>query len=478
VDNHVGPYRIVRLINRGGQGSVYLGHDKRLHRRVAIKIYPLPTTRRARKQLLREAQVVASIHSPKVVQIYDVIESSSHLALVMEYVPGCNLEEFLTAVRPSLASVVTIGADIAGALALARQQHIVHGDVKAGNVLITESGRAKLTDFGISRISGAGAPLQWAAGSFSALSPEQFLGQPLDERADLFALGSLLYRMLSGEQPFFRDGGIDPELLLKRTPRPLRDIVGAEVGLPEPLVEVIAALLQKDPQHRPVSTRPVRQVLHAVLRGLPMSSGNSLAREARPYFRRESPEDIPLLIPRNLGQQGRSALVPPGKRSARFWHWLKALRWPARSAAALVLLAMAGASLALALHSTVTPVRFAQPLTSIGADIELPLEVSRTWLVEEVKQALSGRFANLQVVGPVGAAPRTTLYSGGEPKPWRESPEQLFQIALRCVEGLCVFAISREQAGARFHRQGMLFPDMTLQQWQDIVHSTTLALYR
>ena len=284
MDNHVGPYRIVRLINRGGQGSVYLGHDKRLHRRVAIKIYPLPTTRRARKQLLREAQLVASIQSPKVVQIYDVIESSSHLALVMEYVPGCNLEEFLTAVRPSLASVVTVGADIAGALALARQQHIVHGDVKAGNVLITESGRAKLTDFGISRISGAGASLQWAAGSFSALSPEQFLGQPLDERADLFALGSLLYRMLSGEQPFFRDGGIDPELLLKRSPRPLRDVVGAEVELPEPLVEVIAALLEKDPQHRPASTRPVRQVLHTVLRGLPMSSGNSLAREAQTLF--------------------------------------------------------------------------------------------------------------------------------------------------------------------------------------------------
>ena len=77
MDNFVGPYRIVRLINRGGQGSVYLGHDKRLHRRVAIKIYSLPPTRRARRQLLREAQLVASIQSPKVVQIYDVIESSS-----------------------------------------------------------------------------------------------------------------------------------------------------------------------------------------------------------------------------------------------------------------------------------------------------------------------------------------------------------------------------------------------------------------
>jgi len=477
VDNNVGPYRILRLINRGGQGSVYLGYDKRLHRRVAIKIYALPPTRQARKQLLREARLVASIQSPKVVQIHDVIESSSHLALVMEYVPGCNLEEFLTAVRPSLASVVTVGADIAGALALARQQHIVHGDVKAGNVLITAAGRAKLTDFGISRISGAGTSLRWAAGSFSALSPEQFLGQPLDERADLFALGSLLYRMLCQEQPFFRDGGLDPDLLLKRAPRPLQDVVSPEVELPDQLVEMITRLLEKDPQRRPSSTRPLRQVLHKVLRSLPMSSGNSLAREARPCFRRESPEDIPPLIPRTLGQQGRSALLPSGTRTARLWYWLQRLRWPARTAAAVALLALAGGSLGIALHKTVTPVRFAAPQTSIGQDIELPLEVSRTWLVEEVKRALRERFVNLKVLGPVGEEPRTILYSRGEPKNWRESPEQAFQIALRCIEGLCVFAISREQAGARFQQQGVLFPDMSLQQWQDIVRHTTLALY-
>ncbi len=477
MENYVGPYRILRLINRGGQGSVYLGYDKRLHRKVAIKIYALPPTRKARRQLLREARLVASIQSPKVVQIHDVIESSSHLALVMEYVPGCNLDEFLTAVRPSLASVLTVGADVAGALALARQRHIVHGDVKAANVLITEAGRAKLTDFGISRICGAGSSSRWAAGSLSALSPEQFLGQPLDERADLFALGSLLYRMLCGEQPFFRDGGFDSELLLKRSPRPLQDVVSAEVELPELLVEMVNALLEKDPQCRPSSTRPVRQVLHKVLRSLPMSSGNSLAREARPYFRRESPEDIPPLIPRTLGQRGRSALPPSGTRRARLWYWLKQSRWPARAAAAVALLVLATVALGIVVHNTVTPVRFALPQTSIGQDIELPQDVSRTWLVEEVKRALRGRFAHLKVLGPVGAEPRTAFYSAGEPKNWRESPEQAFQIALRCIEGLCVFAISREQAGTRFHQQGVLFPDMSFQQWQDIVHNTTLALY-
>jgi len=87
----IGPYRILRLINRGGQGTVYLEFDGRLHRKVAIKIIPLPTDRRERRALLHEARMVASIASPKVVQIYDLIVASDHVALIMEYVPGCYL---------------------------------------------------------------------------------------------------------------------------------------------------------------------------------------------------------------------------------------------------------------------------------------------------------------------------------------------------------------------------------------------------
>jgi len=478
VDNFVGPYRILRLINRGGQGSVYLGYDKRLHRKVAIKIYPLPKTRQARRQLLREAQLVASIQSPKVVQIHDVIESGTHLALVMEYVPGCSLEEFLAAVRPSLASVLTVGTDVAGALALARQQHIVHGDVKAANVLITVTGRAKLTDFGISRSTAQGKSGKWAAGSPSALSPEQYLGKPLDERADLFALGILLYRMLGGEHPFYREGRLDPHLLVAGSPKPLREVAGGAAELPEPLVDIISALLEKDPQKRPRNTRRVRQVLRAVLRSLPMSATHSLLREARPCFRAESPEDIPPLIPETLGQQGRSALPPTGNRAERLWHRWKSLRTPARTALVLGLLAVTGVPLAITLHETVTPVRFTQPRTSFTADITLPPEISRAWLVQEVKEALRQQVGNLRVVGPVGAEPRTILYSRGEPRNWNESSEQLFHLALRCVDQMCVFAITRDHEGTRLNRHGVLFPDMPLRQWREIVRDTTLALYR
>jgi eukaryotic-like serine/threonine-protein kinase len=478
LDNFVGPYRILRLINQGGQGSVYLGYDKRLHRRVAIKIYRLPATRAARKQLLREARLVASIHSPKVVQIHDVIESGAHLAMVMEYVSGCSLEDFLAKVRPSLASVLTIGADVAGALALARQNHIVHGDVKAANVLITETGRAKLTDFGISRSTADGRSSRWAAGSLSALSPEQFLGKPLDERADLFALGVLLYRMLCGEQPFFTKGQLDPRLLLERSPKPMADIVSGDVELPDPLVNIIAALLEKDPQHRPPNTRRVRQVFRAVLRSLPMSAGNSLLREARPCFRPEAPEDIPPLIPEGLGQQGRSALLPSGTKAAQFWHRLKTLRWPARSALAITLVLLAGVPVVIALRNTVTPVRFIAPQITLSKDSILRGGLSREWLVLQVRQALVEQLENIRIVGPLGAFPRTVFYSGGEPRNWNEAPELSIEISLRCVESVCVFSVSREQAGDRFKRQGVLLAQMSVQDWRDIVHDTTLELYR
>ena len=478
MDSFVGPYRILRLVNQGGQGGVYLGYDKRLHRRVAIKIRGLPRNRAERKRLLHEAQLVVSIQSPKVVQVYDVIESGSHLALVMEYVPGCSLEDLLSRTRPSLASVLRVGTDVAGALALARQQHIVHGDVKAGNVLITRTGRAKLTDFGIARDGRETVELEWGGGSASALAPEQVLGESLDERTDLFALGCLLYRMMSGEHPFFRNGQFDPGMLVTEAPRPLAEVVTGDVELPDALAALIDALLEKDPRRRPPNTRRVRQVLRVVGRDLPVSSRDSLLKEARPYFRREPDDDLPPLIPEGLGQRGRSALAPTGSRLARCRHWLSALRWPARAALALAVGVLAAIPLGAFHRYAVTPVRFEEPVTAVPLGTPLPRGVSSGWLLGQVKTALGDQLGTIRVVGPVGADPVTTLYPRGKPAKRGLRSEQTFQLALNCVQGLCVFAISRQEDGNRFHRQGVLLPHMSIKQWQDVVRDTTLALYR
>jgi hypothetical protein len=472
IETRVGPYRIVRLVNRGGQGSVYLGYDTRLRRRVAIKIYDLPPGRAARRQLLQEAQVVASLDSPKIVQIHDVIESSEHLAMVMAYIPGCDLAEFLAAVRPSLASVLTIGADIAGALAVARQQHVVHGDLKAANVLITETGRVKLADFGIARRSSGGN--EQRGGSLTALSPEQYLGKPVDARSDLFALGCLLYRMLAGAPPFVRNGKLDAQSLLERDPPPLVDRVPADIELPPELAELVTALLQKDPRDRPVNTRVVRQVLRRAARGLPLAATNSLLEEARPCFRGESAEDIPPAVPPDLGRDGRSRLVQAAPGGMRVWRSGGPRRWYIAGAALALVAALAPALLR---PPGTTPIHIDEPLLRLATGVGLPEEISSRWLVEEVSRAVAERLGPLRVTGPVGATPVTTLNTAtvgdGDPE-----PAERLQLGLRCVDLFCVFAVSRHHRELRSSQQAVLFPDMPVGQWRDTIRSTTLALYR
>jgi serine/threonine protein kinase len=477
VDARVGPYRIIRLIKRGGQGSVYLGYDQRLHRRVAIKIYNQPGQRAARKRLLHEARLVASIRSPKVVQVHDVIESREHLALVMEYEPGCDLEEFLGAVQPSLASVLAIGADIAGALALGRQKRIVHGDLKAANVLITESGRVKLTDFGIARSGGSAAALHSLAGSPSALSPEQALGRPLDVRSDLFALGCLLYRMLSGTQPFFRDGRLDVSLLLEESPPPLRELLGAEQDIPQELLDLVTDLLQKDPRDRPVDTHRVRQVMRNAARTIPLAASNSLLREAGPCFRSESADDIPPLVPRDLGREGRSRLAPTGF-VATLWNRFALARWPVRSVVALVLLSSVSVPLVFALRSGTTRVHIEQPVLRVAADMDLPPDISGGWLVEALKQGVTEELGEIHVSGPVGATPVTTVYVGGEQEGAAALPREQLHIGLRCAAQLCLVDVSREHAGEYATAQVVLFPDMPVRQWHENVLNATRRLYK
>ncbi|MCB1702945.1 MAG: serine/threonine protein kinase [Halioglobus sp.] len=471
-DAMVGPYRILRLINRGGQGSLFLGYDKRLRRRVAIKIYSLPTERKARKRLLHEAQLVARMQSPKIVQMHDVIESSEHLAMVMEYVPGCDLEELLASVRPSLASVLAIATDIAGALAIARQQHIVHGDLKAANVLVGTNGRVKLTDFGIARQSDAG---QWPGGSPSAMSPEQYLGKPLDHRSDLFALGCLLYRMLSGVQPFYRDGKLDARALLEQTPAPLEDIVAPDVELPAELTDMVAALLEKNPADRPPGTRTVRQVLRRVARAMPLAAGDSLMDEARPCFRPESEEDIPPAVPPGLGRGGRSRLVHSRLADvrSRLLAKLRAWRWPAVLAGIAL---AAGVVYLLKLPPTRLRVHIDAPVIRLATSVKLPREITGRWLVDEVTGAMSERLGPLWVTGPVGATPVTTLY--GDPA-LREppAPEEQLQLGLRCVDLLCVFAVTRNWQDRQLNRQAVLFPDMTSRQWRDVIRTTIQGMY-
>jgi len=473
LQRYVGPYRILRLIDRGGQGSVYLGWDERLRRRVAVKVYDLPVERAGRRRLLAEARTVAGMDSPRIVHVHDVIESSTHLAMIMEYIPGCSLEDLLCVRRLSLASVLTIGIDIAGALAIARQQHVVHGDVKASNVLIGPNGRARLTDFGISRRTGEDGASR--GGSPAAVAPELYAGEPMDERADLFALGLLLYRMLTGEHPFFRGGNLDPALLLGGGTPPLRERVAGEYDLSDSLVALVEQLLAREPQQRPRNTRRVRQVLRVALRDIPLAAHRSLLREARPHFRPELPEDIPPRLP-HFDRDARSRLPPRGGRIARLRHWLHGLRPPARALLAATMLAVAAIPLAWVMLGDVTRVRFAQPEMHVDGAINLPAGVSSYWLVEEVKRALAAELGPLEILGSVGAEPSRVIASPTVAQAAEPAPDHRLRVALRCLDNFCVVDLGRTARGEQYSAQAIVFPESPVDEWAGAVRAAVRSL--
>lgn len=466
VASRIGPYTIIRHIKRGGQGRVYLGYDQRLRRQVAIKVCSLPSSWRARRKVLQEAQRAASVQSPRVVQIYDVIQSRNHLAIVMEYVSGCDLEELLAKTQLSLASILTIGRDLAVALAAARQQQVVHGDLKAANVLITDRGRVKLTDFGVARPAfEASAKPQGC--SLEAVSPEQFRGEPLDVRSDLFALGCLLYRMLSGMRPFHRSAGFDAGLLLEEDPSPLRDLIPTDMEMPAELDQLVKELLQKSRADRPADTHRVRRLLSAAQRHLPLAVSGDLLREASPCFRAESLDDVPPIIPKGLGAKGRSRLAPP-----HWWSWFIGQPMGARFAMFSLLLVGLGLPLGYVLHQPPLAVHFSQPAISVVNTDILPPEVSALWLVTQARLALEVANPELRMSG---AAPITKVYSDALRKDAR--PAERLRINLQCGEVLCVLGLVRENNGSVAYEQAFMVADIPLVHWQEVVKEKTLALF-
>ncbi|MEM1152571.1 MAG: serine/threonine-protein kinase [Pseudomonadota bacterium] len=467
----VGPYRILRLINRGGQGSVYLGFDDRLRRRVAIKIYSLPEDKQARTDLLKEARLVAGMQSPRIVQVHDVVESRNHLAMVMEYVPGCDLEDLLSNTRLPLASMLVVCTDLAVALTTARQHRVVHGDLKAANVLISSDGRVKLSDFGIARYS---RQIGAAGGSFESMSPEQYQGKVLSERSDLFSLGCLLFRMMTGKHPFYRDGRLDVRSLLAETSPSLMLSQQDHADWPEDLEKLVRSLLQKNPGDRPYSTRVVRQALRTVARSVPLAASSSLLQEAQPFFRLESPEDIPPNIPAELGSLGQYSSHASGREGRNSWYGaFRRWRWPAMCS---ILAASLAWGVASSLPQQIT-VHIDAPRLQVDESISLPHEFSASWLVDTVGDAVQERRGSVQITGPIGATP-VTAFSSRLSQKTSQTPRESLTLGLRCDSSFCVLALSRELQGTQYYEQAILFPDMPVAQWRDVIRATTLALYR
>jgi WD40 repeat protein len=266
----LGPFRVMNLLGAGGMGSVYRAIDVQLGRAVALKVMQTPRAdaERARARFLREARTAAALQHDHVVPIYQFGEDNGVIYLAMPLLHGQTLRDRLKQ-RPALtlAEVLRIGRETAEGLAAAHELGLIHRDVKPGNIWLEEgSGRVKILDFGLARVADESEQVTQygtVVGTPAFMAPEQARGrEDSDYRGDLFSLGGLLYRMVTGKLPFPADHTTAMLLsLLSDDPIPPRQLNPA---IPPALEALILRLLAKDPAARPRSARLVVEAIRAM----------------------------------------------------------------------------------------------------------------------------------------------------------------------------------------------------------------------
>jgi serine/threonine protein kinase len=209
----LGKYEIKRPLGRGAMGTVYEGWDPIIARRVAIKTVKLPDsadpeTEEALARFRREAQAAGRLTHPNIVAVFDYGETNDLAYIVMEFVDGPPLKTLLdNQERFALTDTIRVMEDLLAGLQFSHERGVVHRDIKPANVMLTSSGQAKIADFGIARIeSSSMTQAGTLLGTPAYMSPEQFMGQVVDARTDIYSSGVLLYQMLTGERPF--EGGM------------------------------------------------------------------------------------------------------------------------------------------------------------------------------------------------------------------------------------------------------------------------------
>jgi serine/threonine-protein kinase len=248
----VGPYRVVERLGEGGMGVVYRAVDERLERSVALKFLAAGLTRdpEARRRFLLEARAASRIEHANVCTVYEAGETPEGEAyLAMAFYEGETLERRLARGPLPVEEALDVATQLARGLARAHEAGIVHRDVKPGNVMITAHGEAKLLDFGLARLRDA-APITREGtmlGTPVYMAPEQIRGEAVGPPADVWALGAVLYEMLTGRPPFGRDARSAPGLILGAGPTPIAE---ARPETPPAVVAAVARALAREPADR------------------------------------------------------------------------------------------------------------------------------------------------------------------------------------------------------------------------------------
>jgi serine/threonine protein kinase len=272
----LGRYQIQGVLGKGAMGLVYDGRDPKLNRRVAIKTILTrtldeSTARHYSMRFQREVRAVARLNHPNIVQVYDFGTEGDVAYIVMEYIQGRELKDYFEAKeRFDLKTIFRLMTELLDALDFAHDAGVIHRDVKPANVMVDAAGRAKLTDFGVARITDPDGEAEATragamVGTLSYMSPEQLQGQSIDRRTDIFSAGVLFYQFLTGQKPF---AGTQWELAKKIIQDdPLWP--SALVQIPPAIDRVVARALAKAPEHRYPSARHFADSLKRIAQGEP-----------------------------------------------------------------------------------------------------------------------------------------------------------------------------------------------------------------
>lgn len=248
----VGSYTIERRLGRGGMGVVYLAHDDRLDRKVALKLLPgwLGMSEAAKRRFVQEAKAASRRDHPNIETIYEIGETADgRLYIAMAHYEGETLQERIAWGPLDVHSALDLACQIAEGLGAAHDRGIVHRDIKPSNVIVTPDGVAKILDFGAAKIAGdrlTGTGV--ALGTAAYMSPEQTRREDVDRRSDIWSLGLVLYEMLAGRHPFVAHGSeATIHAIRNDEPEPLLDL---RPDAPESLARAVGRCLQKDPRAR------------------------------------------------------------------------------------------------------------------------------------------------------------------------------------------------------------------------------------
>ena len=329
IPERIGRYEIKAEIGRGGMATVYHAHDPRFKRDVAIKVLPPQflhdPTFRARFE--REAQIIAAIEHPAIVPVYDFGEENGQLYLVMRYMSGGTLSDRLDDGPIPLNEVAQVFSRLAPALDEVHWRGIIHRDLKPSNILFDQYGEAYLTDFGIARMTESAATLTGSniVGTPAYMSPEQARGDgELDSRSDIYALGAILFEMLTGKQPY--QATTPMGVMLKHLSDPVPRLREVKADLPDDYEAVIAKAMAKERAQRFSSVAEMAGSLETIARQPPSPAvepgqGKPQAKPAKP-----GAADLPAPLANMRESAGRAGPAPEPPRP-KGWARLPAWAW-------------------------------------------------------------------------------------------------------------------------------------------------------